>query len=262
LLSDEDVAAWRQGRNDAPRLDLRYTFFGANLGFGGGHNRLWQEAQRWQDGPPAERLLVVNVDAVPAFHLLTRLSALADARPGYGAIEARQMPIEHAKRFDTATLETPWVSGACVLFDAEAFGAAGGYDEQFFLYGEDVDLSWRLRAAGRRLYSCPDTFLYHAKRLIDGQVSASEAEQYYGALSSLLLRAKYGREDLNARALAVLRTDRRPLHVRLLDAYERLRPTLRLATPEQCAVPTFSPRGDFVDLRWTYPLPQHLPGEA
>jgi hypothetical protein len=262
LLTDNDLAVLRAGRDGEAGLDLQYTYFGANLGFGGGHNRLWQEGRLWQEDGRTDRLLILNADALPPFHLLTRLSRCADDHPGFGAVEARQVPIEHARRFDLATLETDWVSGACPLFDAEAFDAVGGFDEQFFLYGEDVDISWRLRAAGRRLYVCPDTFLYHAKRLVDGQVSASDAERYYGALSSLLLRAKYGRDDLNARALAVLRTDRRSLHVRMLDEYERLRPTLKLATPEQRAVPTFTPRGDFVDLRWTYPLPHHLPGEA
>jgi hypothetical protein len=254
-LGPEAVAGWRRRFADAAWLDLRSTFFGANLGFGRGHNQLWREA------PTADRLLIINADAVPAFHLLDRLSRLADARPEYGAVEARQIPIEHARRFDPVTLETAWVSGACGLFDAAAFDAVGGYDELFFLYGEDVDLSWRLRAAGRRLYVCPDTFLCHAKRLVDGHVGVSEAERFHGALSSLLLRAKYGREDLNARPLTILRTDPSPLHQRLLAEYERLRPHLTPATPDQCAVPVFTPRGDFVDLRWTYPLPRSLPGE-
>jgi GT2 family glycosyltransferase len=253
LLGAEAVARWRRELDGEAWPDVRYTFFEANLGFGAGHNRLWREA------PTADRLLIVNADAVPAFHLLTRLSRLADACQDYGAVEARQIPIEHARRFDPVTLETDWVSGACCLLDAAAFEALGGFDEQFFLYGEDVDLSWRLRAAGRRLYVCPDTFLCHAKRLVNGRVSASDAERYYGALSSLLLRAKYGREDLNARPLTILRTDQSPLHLRLLADYERLRSHLTPATPEQCAVPSFSSRGDFVDLRWTYPLPRTCP---
>jgi GT2 family glycosyltransferase len=271
LLSAEDVARWHRAGigepGDEPGLDVRYTFFGANLGFGRGHNQLWQEGrlrpegQLCQEAPTVDRLLIINADAVPAFHLLTRLSRLADAHPGYGAVEARQMPIEHAKRFDPVTGETDWVSGACFLLDAVAFDALGGFDELFFMYGEDVDLSWRLRAAGRRLYYCPDTFLCHAKRLVDGRVDASDAERRHGALSSLLLRAKYGREDLNGRALAVLRTDPSPLHVWMLAEYERLRPQVTLATPEQCAVPSFTPRGDFVDQRWTYPLSRHWPGE-
>jgi N-acetylglucosaminyl-diphospho-decaprenol L-rhamnosyltransferase len=45
----------------------------------------------------------------------------------------------------------PWVSGACLAVRAAAFGQAGGFDEGFFLYYEEVDLARRLAARG---YSC------------------------------------------------------------------------------------------------------------
>ena len=63
----------------------------------------------------------------------------------------RQIPYEHPKAYDPVTLDTPWVSGAATLFRREAFDAVGGFDEAIFMYGEDVDLSWRLRAKGWRL---------------------------------------------------------------------------------------------------------------
>ncbi|MCU1431155.1 MAG: glycosyltransferase family 2 protein [Actinotalea sp.] len=42
----------------------------------------------------------------------------------------------------------PWISTACLAVDADLFDRAGGFDEEYFLYWEDVDLSWRLRGAG------------------------------------------------------------------------------------------------------------------
>jgi GT2 family glycosyltransferase len=254
VLTSDEVSARQRALLQGASLDFRYTVFGENLGFGRGHNRLW-----W-GGPQAPRLLLINPDALPAPHLLARLTELCDSHPDAGAVEARQIPIEHPKRFDPATRETPWVSGACCLFDGAAFTAAGGFDEVFFLYGEDVDLSWRLRAAARRLYYCPDTFVYHAKRLVDGYVGRSEAEQYHGTLSTLLLRAKYGREALNARTLTWLRANPSPLHRRMLADYERLRTRITPAGPEQQAVASFTDRGEFVDQRWTYPLPDRLAG--
>jgi GT2 family glycosyltransferase len=253
LLTHEAVATWQQALGTGSRVAARYEFFGENLGFGRAHNHLWHAA------PTADRLLVINPDTLPPFHLLTRLNRLASARPDWGAVEARQVPLEHARPFDLETGETDWVSGACCLLEAAAFAAVGGFDEHFFLYGEDVDLSWRLRATGRRLYVCPDTFVYHAKRLVAGRVGASAAERYHGALSSLLLRAKYGREDLNARPLAFLRDDPRPDQQRMLADYERLRVLLTPATARERAVPTFTPKGAFGDLRWTYPLPGAVP---
>ena len=43
----------------------------------------------------------------------------------------------------------PFLSGCCLAVRRSAFERVGGFDERFFMYGEDVDLSWKLRALGR-----------------------------------------------------------------------------------------------------------------
>jgi GT2 family glycosyltransferase len=54
-----------------------------------------------------------------------------------------------------------WVSGACMMVRRTAFEEVGGFDESFFLYGEDIDLGRRLRAAGWQVVMRPDVAVRH-----------------------------------------------------------------------------------------------------
>jgi N-acetylglucosaminyl-diphospho-decaprenol L-rhamnosyltransferase len=54
-----------------------------------------------------------------------------------------------------------WVSGACMLVRREALEAIGGFDEGFFLYGEDMDLGARVWAAGGRVRYEPQATAHH-----------------------------------------------------------------------------------------------------
>ncbi len=58
-------------------------------------------------------------------------------------------------------MEVDWVSGACMMVRRDAFDAAGGMDEQFFLYWEDADLCFRLKRAGWRTMYYPAVGITH-----------------------------------------------------------------------------------------------------
>jgi GT2 family glycosyltransferase len=57
--------------------------------------------------------------------------------------------------------EPDWVSGACLMARRAAFDAMGGFDERFFLYEEDADLSRRVRAAGWQVVFTPAAEVRH-----------------------------------------------------------------------------------------------------
>jgi N-acetylglucosaminyl-diphospho-decaprenol L-rhamnosyltransferase len=59
--------------------------------------------------------------------------------------------------------DTPldWVSGAMLGIRRSAFEEVGGFDERFFLYGEDADLGKRLRGAGYQVLCRPGVRLFH-----------------------------------------------------------------------------------------------------
>ena len=57
------------------------------------------------------------------------------------------------------------VSGAAFAIRKELFETLGGFDESFFLYLEDTDLSWRARLAGYDCLFIPGSIVYHDYRL-------------------------------------------------------------------------------------------------
>jgi GT2 family glycosyltransferase len=60
------------------------------------------------------------------------------------------------------------VSGAAFVMRKEIFERLHGFDEDFFLYMEDIDLSWRARLAGYSSLYVPDSTVYHDYTLIFG----------------------------------------------------------------------------------------------
>lgn len=59
--------------------------------------------------------------------------------------------------------ETEVLSGAFFFCRAEALLKAGLLDEDYFMYGEDIDLSYKISQAGYKVYYFPDTSIIHYK---------------------------------------------------------------------------------------------------
>ena len=83
-----------------------------------------------------------------------------------------------------------WLSGACLAIGAEQWRATGGFDEDYFLYWEDVDLSWRARAAGGHLAVLQDLDVVHD---VGGTQGSGKSTTYlhYNARNRLVFAAQH-----------------------------------------------------------------------
>ncbi|MDP8304904.1 MAG: glycosyltransferase family 2 protein [Candidatus Chlorobium antarcticum] len=54
-----------------------------------------------------------------------------------------------------------WASGAAMFVRREAAVEVGGFDEDFFMHMEEIDLAWRLQLAGYRVRSAPNSVVLH-----------------------------------------------------------------------------------------------------
>lgn len=61
------------------------------------------------------------------------------------------------------------VTGACYLIRRDLFEALAGFDERFVVYFEDLDLSWRARAAGWEIRYVAEAAAFHAGGWATGQ---------------------------------------------------------------------------------------------
>jgi N-acetylglucosaminyl-diphospho-decaprenol L-rhamnosyltransferase len=133
-----------------------YAWTGANRGFGATHNLGMRDA--FSAG--ADGYLCLNPDTV-LHPLCLRELWTAASLPDAGLVDARTFPEEHQKPYDPETGDTPWCTGTALLVRPAAFAATGGFDEALFMYGEDVDLSWRVRAARLCVRTAPGALVHH-----------------------------------------------------------------------------------------------------
>ena len=72
--------------------------------------------------------------------------------------------------------EVDWVSGAAMLIRRSAFEQVGGFDEQFWLYGEELDLGTRLRDAGWKVLATPALEVMHVGGVSTGRSRRTHLE--------------------------------------------------------------------------------------
>lgn len=92
-----------------------------------------------------------------------------------------------------------WVTGAAILLRSSALAAAGGFDEGFFMYSEELDLCRRLADAGWAVHFCPAARIMHHEGRSSAQVAAARH------LSFQRSRVRYFHKHHGAAAAGIVR---------------------------------------------------------
>lgn len=158
--------------------EVRVVANRVRLGFGANHNNV---VRRLVSDGSARYVLVLNDDTELGPESVTRMVGALDRRDDLGAVvptvldgkgrpSVTRLAYPTARswlrtdRFDINELpdhEHGWLQGSCLLLRIDALRDVGGFDERFFLFYEDVDLSRRLVRAGWGLGVCPEATIVH-----------------------------------------------------------------------------------------------------
>jgi GT2 family glycosyltransferase len=160
---------------------VEYLQTGSNLGYAGGNNRGFDVALATK----TDYVLVLNNDTVVDPSCITRLVAATretDAavsaplityfsepnRVWYGGgVFSRTRAVgihlgeDQPVNPSMSRVPTSFVCGCCFLIRSDVLRAVGGFDESFFAYAEDAELSLRLAEAGHRMMFEPSARVLH-----------------------------------------------------------------------------------------------------
>jgi GT2 family glycosyltransferase len=174
-----------------------------NLGYAGGMNA---GVHFWLARAPDTPVMLVTPDArvgpdVP--HALARTLA-ADASVGAvgpvilyreqprrigagGAIDERGRISLVPEVIRDTPYDVDWIEGCAMLLNPDAFRSVNGFDEQYFLYYEEIDLCVRLRKAGWHVRLDPAVTVHHPKE----QTGAQPHVYYYMSRNGYRFRSQH-----------------------------------------------------------------------
>jgi len=197
-------------------------------GFAENHNLLFNEFR------PHEKFLIINPDCIATEGMIEAMISSYERDPDKTAmVEASQWPFEHPKEFNLNTGETPWASGACVLVNSTFYADIGGMDERYFLYAEDVDLSWSAWLSGYRVIHEPLAKVIHYTNGPHQNNNEWGIEYLYGLRNHVLLLEKYFGVAGRNKGLAHVKSQSRPdVYMWVRNAIDQLGDSPRSAFTE------------------------------
>jgi len=200
-VAQDILASWSNGR---------VIQHGQNLGFAEGNNRAAHAARgdflfflnndTWLEPDCLERLLEMTRRGGAAAATPEVLDYDTDAFQslGAGGFDVFGFPTDRRRWAEPVELLMP--EGCGYLIRRVEFERLGGFDAQFFMYAEELDLSWRLWIAGGKAIGVPGARLHHVGSAQVGSSAAgwrtSDSKRYYANRNALLVMLKNGRDLL------------------------------------------------------------------
>jgi len=201
----DNFHSWEE-RKAVRRLSAEHAWdvveLDVNRGFGAGLNAGARRAL----ARGARVLLVLNPDATISGAAARELFSRCAADPR-NVLSPRILRLDGSTWFDggvivpesglragaqDATSAIPWLSGACLTVHADMWTRLGGFDEDYFMYWEDVDLSYRIGRLGGRLLVRHDITATHAVGATQASDGVGKSNLYYryNCRNRLLFAAK------------------------------------------------------------------------
>ena len=166
--------------------DVRLILLDRNWGFADGYNKALAQID-------AEYYLLLNSDIEVTHHWLTPLVEFMDNHADVAACQPKLLSIFDRDRFEYAgaaggyldrygypfcrgrifetveqddgqydyQTEVLWATGAALLVRARIYKEVGGLDGRFFAHNEEIDLCWRMRIGGYKIFCIPESEVYH-----------------------------------------------------------------------------------------------------
>jgi GT2 family glycosyltransferase len=177
--SDDSAARVREWKH------ANITINRSNVGFGRGHN---QNLYRFR----GRHVLFLNPDLTFSPGLFAGLVNFLDANPGVAVagpaiVEGAHRIPSPPRRFypgesivalepELRRKDYAWVSGCCLAIRRPILQELGGFDPDYFLYGEETDLCLRVRQAGYKVSWCPEHEVEHAG--LQSQIDLSDYARF------------------------------------------------------------------------------------
>lgn len=83
---------------------------------------------------------------------------------------------------ENKTYEVDAIVGAFMLIRKDIYDKVKGFDEEYFMYGEDLDLCYRIKKEGLKIFYYPETSIIHYKGESTKKSSISYVNNFYGAM--------------------------------------------------------------------------------